>query len=185
MAPKPVGYRDVPQRIAEWREKHPEGSLQQFELQFVDVAGQSYVVYTAAAYRTPDDPRPGMGTAWEPIPGTSQFTKDSEVQNAETSAWGRAIIAAGASDASRIATREDVENRTGEKMGVTSRQMLDTLLAEDSGFTPAQNGEIIAAAIGRRMKNTAELSNEEVAIAYQAVTAAILDREQLAKGGQP
>ena len=90
-------YNDVPSRFVEMRLRFPELSVQQVKMEFVEVAGKSWVVYTAAAFRYPDDPAPGMGTAWEPIPGPTPYTKDSEVQNAETSAWGRALIAIGAS----------------------------------------------------------------------------------------
>jgi hypothetical protein len=107
-----LDYIDVATRIVEFRTKHPEGSLQQYDLQFIDFAGKGWVVYTAAAYRTPDDPRPGIGTAWEPVPGPTSFTKDSEVQNAETAAWGRAIVAALAADTKRgVASAEEVRNR--------------------------------------------------------------------------
>lgn len=109
------GYNTVPQRIDEFRTKYPEGSLQQVELRFEEFAGASWVVYTAAAYRTADDPRPGHGTAWEPVPGKTSFTRDSELQNAETAAWGRAIVAALAADAQKpIASREEVRNRQPE-----------------------------------------------------------------------
>lgn len=101
-------YVDVAARIREFREKYPTGSLQQLDLKFVDFAGKSWVVFTAAAYRTPDDPRPGMGTAWEPVPGKTPYTRDSELQNAETAAWGRAIVATLAADTKKIATAEDV-----------------------------------------------------------------------------
>jgi len=107
-----LDYIDVAARIAQLREKHPEGSLQQVSLQFVDFAGTSWVVYTAAAYRTPGDERPGIGTAWEPVPGKTPYTKDSELQNAETAAWGRAIVACLASDTKRgVASAEEVRNR--------------------------------------------------------------------------
>jgi len=102
-------YVDVSERIRMFREKYPNGSLQQVSLQFVDFAGKSWVVYTAAAYRTPDDITPGHGTAWEPVPGKSNFTRDSEVMNVETSAWGRAIIAVLVADGGkRIASRQEV-----------------------------------------------------------------------------
>lgn len=108
-------YVDVAERIAEFRDKHPDGSYQQVNLQFIDFAGSSWVVYTAAAYRTPDDPRPGHGTAWEQVPGRTPYTKGSEVQNAETSAWGRAIVAALAADTKRgIASAQEVRNRRAE-----------------------------------------------------------------------
>lgn len=105
-------YVDVAERIRMFREKYPNGSLQQVSLQFIDFAGKSWVVYTAAAYRTPDDITPGHGTAWEPVPGKSNFTRDSEVMNVETSAWGRAIIAVLVADGGkRIASRQEVAPR--------------------------------------------------------------------------
>lgn len=104
-------YIDVATRIVEFRTKYPEGSLQQVSLDFREVAGQAWVIYTAAAYRHPDDLRPGIGTAWEPVPGRTNFTRDSEVQNAETAAWGRAMVAALAVDTKQgIASAEEVRN---------------------------------------------------------------------------
>ena len=112
----PLDYIDVATRIVEFREKFPTGSLQQLDLKFIDFAGKSWVVYTAAAYRTPDDLRPGVGTAWEPVPGPTRFTKDSEVQNAETAAWGRAMVAALAVDTKQgVASMQEVRNRQVEK----------------------------------------------------------------------
>ncbi len=110
--PAPADYIDVSERIVEFRNVYPTGSLQQVDLQFIDFAGKSWVVYTAAAYRTPDDERPGHGTAWEPVPGPTNFTKDSELQNAETSAWGRALVAVLAADTKRgVASANEVRNR--------------------------------------------------------------------------
>lgn len=123
-------YVDVATRIVEFREKFPEGSLSQVKYELLEVpiytkdkdtggvsqsAVRVYLAYTAAAYRTPDDKQPGIGTAWEPIPGPTQFTRDSEMQNAETAAWGRAIVAALAADTKKgIASRDEVAQRKGE-----------------------------------------------------------------------
>lgn len=117
--PAPEGYIDVATRIAEFRAKHPEGCLRPADpsrpFQVVDAGGTTYIVFCAAAYRTPDDPAPGMGTAWEQVPGATNFTRGSELQNAETSAWGRAIIAVGAADSKQgVATAEDVQWRQAE-----------------------------------------------------------------------
>lgn len=109
-------YKEVPERIADLKTKHAEASLQPADLaqpfQIVTVGEQVFIVYAAACYRTPDDPRPGVGLAWEPVPGKTQFTKDSELQNAETSAWGRAIVAALASESKHVASAQDVRNRS-------------------------------------------------------------------------
>jgi len=109
-------YVDVATRLHEFRAKHPEGSLQPADpsdpVKVVTVGDKTFLQYVAAAYRTPDDPRPGMGVAWEPMPGTTPFTRDSEAMVCETSAWGRALIAVGAADAKRgIASADEVRNR--------------------------------------------------------------------------
>ena len=104
-------YIDVAERIREFKKLFPTGSLQRVDIQFVNVGGKDFVMYTAAAYRAPDDERPGMGTAWEPIPGKTPYTKDSEVMVVETSAWGRAIVAALAGETKRIASADEVRNR--------------------------------------------------------------------------
>lgn len=112
-----LDYIDVAERIVEFRTKHPHGSLQQVSLDFREVAGKWWVIYTAAAFRAPDDERPGIGTAWEPVPGKTNFTRDSELQNAETAAWGRAIVAALAADTKRgIASAEEVRNRRADQI---------------------------------------------------------------------
>jgi hypothetical protein len=111
----PLDYIDVATRIVEFRDKFPQGSLTQVDLQFISFGGKDWVVYTAAAYRSPDDIQPGIGTAWEPVPGPTRFTRDSEVQNAETAAWGRAMVAALAVDTKKgIASQEEVRNRQVE-----------------------------------------------------------------------
>jgi hypothetical protein len=120
----PLDYIDVATRIVEFRDKFPQGSLQQVKYEFVTVNNKDWIVYTAAAYRTPDDERPGIGTAWEPIPGPTNFTRDSEVQNAETAAWGRAMVAALAVDTKKgIASSEEVRNRQ-TKSTATSKDWL-------------------------------------------------------------
>lgn len=112
-------YIDVAARIVEFRSLHPEGSLQPADLavpyRVQEIGGQTYIVVVAAAYRSPDDPRPGIGMAYEVFPGRTPYTKGSELQNAETSAWGRAIVAALAADTKRgIASAEEVRNRRAE-----------------------------------------------------------------------
>lgn len=109
-------YVDVASRMSQFFAKHPDGALQPVDparpFEVKTIGDKAFVVYTAAAYRTPDDPRPGIGVAWEPFPGRTPYTRDSEVMNAETSAWGRAILAVGAADTRKgVASAEEVRNR--------------------------------------------------------------------------
>lgn len=109
-------YTPVNDRILKFKELFPEGSLapldpaRPFWIQEVPGVGQR-LIYVAAAYRTPDDPRPGIGMAWEPLPGVTPYTKGSELMVAETSAWGRALAAIGIGVNSGIASTEEVQAR--------------------------------------------------------------------------
>ena len=114
----PLDYIDVATRIVEFREKYPQGSLQPWREPYIlevptgPDSFKVFMVYSAAAYRSPDDKLPGVGYAYEPIPGPTNFTRDSELQNAETAAWGRAMVAALAVDTKKgIASSEEVRNR--------------------------------------------------------------------------
>lgn len=102
------GYIDVPSRIALFYKRYPEGSLQMDPIEWVEIEGKKWAVGRGYAYRTPDDPRPGIGTAWEIVPGTTPYTRGSEIQNLETSVWGRAIGALGIGIDKSIATLDEV-----------------------------------------------------------------------------
>ena len=106
-------YKTVPERITDLKEKFPDAVLQ---AEIVDCPFEGFLAVKAEVWLTPESPRPATGLAWEPVPGKTPYTRDSELQNAETSAWGRAIVAALASDASKgIASQEDVRARQDTK----------------------------------------------------------------------
>jgi hypothetical protein len=113
--PAPPDYKSVVERIADFKEKHPEGCLRPADpaipYRIETIGDKTFVVVVAAAFRSPDDPSPGIGIAWEPFPGPTNFTRDSELQNAETSAWGRAIVAVLASESKSVASQDDLNNR--------------------------------------------------------------------------
>lgn len=104
------GYIDVAARIAEFYERYPEGSLQMDPPEWVEVEGQKFIMARGYAYRTPDDPRPGIGSAWEMVPGRTPYTKGSELMNLETSCWGRAIAALGVATRQGVATAQEVQS---------------------------------------------------------------------------
>jgi hypothetical protein len=117
-------YMTVAERIEQFRARYPEGSLQsEWQMVLVPTAvkgedgswstlDRPILVFKAFAYRNPEDPRPGVGHASEPIPGKTPYTKDSEWANGETSAWGRAIVAVLAADTRKgVASRDEVQAR--------------------------------------------------------------------------
>ena len=124
------GYVTVPERVALFYKRFPEGSLQMDPVEFLEIEGKRWAMGRAYAYRTPEDPRPGIGTAWEIVPGTTPFTRGSEIQNLETSAWGRAIGALGIGIDKSLATLDEIEHaRQRQKVMVSSE-----LTPEDDPF---------------------------------------------------
>ena len=111
-------YVPVNERILSFYEQFPEGSLQSEITHLSD----GLVVVKAWAYRTADDIRPGIGHSSMEIPGHTSFTRGSEVENCETSAWGRAIASLGFHVKRGIASRDEVENKSGERDTPRPRQ---------------------------------------------------------------
>ena len=107
-------YIEVSERIQTFYEKYPEGSLQS-EYELVTVLEHQWIIVKAYAYRSPDDSRPGIGHAWEHVPGKTSFTLGSELMVGETSAWGRAIVALGISAHKGVASADEVRNAQGRQ----------------------------------------------------------------------
>lgn len=131
------GYIDVPSRMALFYKRYPDGSLQMEPIEWIEIEGKRWALGRAYAYRTPDDPRPGIGTAWEIVPGTTPFTRGSEVQNLETSAWGRAIGSLGIGIDKSIATLDEIEHAKARN---TVQRSNEPTPPDDSFYTPLPEG---------------------------------------------
>ena len=156
-------YVDVATRIAEAKAIYPDLVLQ------AEIIGleEGRVIMKATAYRTPDDPRPGVGHAWEIIPGRTPFTRGSELMVCETSAWGRALAALGIATRSGIATAEEVEaarSRQGEA-------------PQPRHTTPAPNG-------AQRGANVPQTGSMTVGQAMDVLKAAGIDRNAVSDAGK-
>ena len=101
-------YIQVNERILLALQKFPEMTLQ-FEFKGVLEHNPDFIWGIAYLYRTPDDPRPAIGTAAELAVGKTNFTRNSEIMNLESSCWGRACAAAGIGLTKGIATLQEVE----------------------------------------------------------------------------
>ncbi len=87
-------YIGVSERIAAFKKDHPEGSIQVTVENFDHEMG--YVVLMAAAYRNPEDPRPGIGIAYEARDHKpTEIMKEGFVEAAGTHAIGKALEALG------------------------------------------------------------------------------------------
>lgn len=108
-------YVEVKDRIVKFYEKYPEGRLTTASINVTsEPDGVPRVMVEAAAYRTADDPVPGRGWSWMVLPGSTNFTRGSELENTETSAWGRAMAAVGIEVKHSIASAQEVRNKQGQ-----------------------------------------------------------------------
>jgi len=100
-------YVTVAERVAMFYEKYPEGSIQ-FEFMGVMDGDPLKMWGVARAYRTADDPLPGIGTASELIVGKSPYTNGSELQNLETACWGRACASLNIGTSKGLSSKEEI-----------------------------------------------------------------------------
>jgi hypothetical protein len=103
-------YVEVADRLREWYEKNPTARI---VTTIVDQS-EKRVTVKAEVFRKADDVLPaGVGHSALSIPGTTPYTKGAELENAETSAIGRALVAAGL-PSKKIASADEVRSKRSE-----------------------------------------------------------------------
>lgn len=166
------GYLTVAERIAQLKAKYPDAVLRPFNpaepFTIKEIGGTEYIVYTAACYKTPNDPMPAIAVAIEPCVAKSNFTRDSMVMNAETSAWGRCIMAALACDTTaKIASADEVKNRQDDQNMATVIKAFPKAKQEVTTDGGNRAGHITQKQIGLLGKLTRERNmNNNDLIAY-------------------
>jgi hypothetical protein len=105
-------YVDVKERLRQFYDRHPEGRVVTTKVRLTTKPdGVPRVVVEAAAYRNDDDA--GVrGWSWMVLPGSTPYTRGSELENVETSAWGRAIGALGIGIDKSVASRDEIDAKS-------------------------------------------------------------------------
>ena len=106
-------YVEVKERIKLFLAQYPDGRLVTDRVELWQDDGVPRIVVRALAYRTTDDPLPGVGWSWMVLPGATTYTRGSELENTETSAWGRAIGSLGIGIERSIASANEVKSKAG------------------------------------------------------------------------
>ena len=108
-------YVEVRDRIRMFYELFGQGRLVTGEVRLSNEPdGTPRVLVQAFAYRSPDDTHPGVGWSWMELPGKTTYTRGSELENTETSAWGRAIASLGILVDKSIASAQEVDNKRSD-----------------------------------------------------------------------
>lgn len=132
-------YVPVNERIEAFYREHPDGSIQCE----VHTLTDALVVMRATVYRDREDPRPSVAHSMLGIPGRTNFTRGSEVENAETSAVGRAIAMLGFEVKRGMASREEVWNKRDEtppSRAAPAPEHIDTDTGEVTEAAPQAGG---------------------------------------------
>lgn len=101
-------YVEVSERIAAWYDEYPDGRI---ETDIVSITDK-LVVTRSRVYRTGDmtEAAAGIGHSMLAIPGKTPYTRDSELENCETSSVGRALVMAGI-PSKGIASANEIRNK--------------------------------------------------------------------------
>lgn len=102
------GYVPVVDRLTAALERHPDLRVVEAGHKVEDLGGDIVLVCQVAVYRSTDDPFPAIGTASEPVPGRTPYTKGSELMVGYTSALGRALGYMGFGIDKAIASADEV-----------------------------------------------------------------------------
>jgi hypothetical protein len=106
-------YVPVSERVEKFYERFPDGRITTSIVEHVHEAG--FILIRAEVYRSPDDAQPSAtGHAYE-VKGESYVNKTSYVENAETSAVGRALALLGFEVKRGIASREEMQKTTRQE----------------------------------------------------------------------
>jgi hypothetical protein len=111
-------YVDVPTRFRLALDKWPELRVIEEPAKVIAIGDKTFISVTMTVYRDPTDPLPCVATCWEPWPGRTPFTLNSEAMNCSTSALGRALgmmIPFG-----KMASFEEVQNRQNDTPAVNT-----------------------------------------------------------------
>lgn len=112
-------YVDVPTRLRMALDKHPDLRIQESQPVFREVNTKLYIEIKCTVWRDKDDTLPVIAYCWEPFPGTTPYTRDSEQMNASTSALGRALGMMGFGIEHKMASKQEVLARQSEPPTVT------------------------------------------------------------------
>lgn len=139
-------YATVPERMQMAFTKYPDLRIVERPVQVREIDGHTFIEVTVYVYRDPEDGVPAVATAWEPFPGKSAFTRDSEMMNASTSAIGRALGMMGFGYDRSLASADEVNTaiqRRSEpperaQIGSRAENSLSDRLGTPRMATPAQ-----------------------------------------------
>lgn len=146
-------YVEVKDRVEAFHREYEHGSIQ-CEIVRYDPGDGGCAVVKASVYRTPDDPRPSVAHSQLSLPGRTSFTRGAELENAETSAVGRALAFLGYSTRQGLASGDEIRKAAGTPQGARGGAKAppkDVDTATGEILPPPATEPLTAEAVGNRV----------------------------------
>lgn len=108
-------YVQVKDRVAALFEAYGKARIETTYELTTEPDDRPKVIARAVVWTSADDPHPSTGTSWMYLPGSTPYTRGSEIENAETSAVGRAIGFLGILTEKGMATANEIAGKQGQE----------------------------------------------------------------------
>jgi hypothetical protein len=152
MSSNPIdnGYVVIAERHAAFNADHPHGLIVNDVEHFIydPTAKSGFVTVKSRVWKdrqtaVAGEPPDGVGNASMPIPGPSNFTKNSEVENAETSALGRALAMIGYHPKETMASADEITSKGGStnKTSETAKRSTKPAVSNDAKQADSGNSK--------------------------------------------
>ena len=132
-------YVDVATRIKMLLEKYPNATIACSPPEVRQVGDRIFIACDAYIDCNDGSDRTARASAWEPFPGRTPYTKDSEAMNAETSAVGRACGLLGFGLTGSLASANEVANRRSGRPSEAPESPSEGRLAPVRDLTPSRD----------------------------------------------
>jgi hypothetical protein len=167
-------YVDVKTRLKQALKVFPQLRIVEHRPEITQVGDQLFIECSVTVSRDPDDPIPVTAYVFEPYPGKTSFTKNSEQMNGATSVLGRALGYMGLGIDKSIASSNEV---LGRQQGAEDDRKTVVSIARP---TPTLDGprskEIGSARLSAREQTQASNSNGATANQIKMLTQMCAER---------
>lgn len=179
-------YTPVNERIIKFYELYPAGVITTQPAKTVIIGDKTFVSVMARVYldRHMEDAPITEAEAWEPFPGTTSYTRDSEMMNCASSAIGRALGQLGIGIQAGVASADEVnqarqrqpesmyrEHQTGKGKATPNQVKAVVSMAGKIGLT--NQGDIatmLSEMLGRVLMTPNDLHFDEVTGIFEGKT---------------
>jgi hypothetical protein len=176
-------YVDVKTRLKQALALYPQLRIVEHRPEITQVGDQLFIECSVTVSRDPDDPIPVTAYIFEPYPGKTSFTKNSEQANGATSVLGRALGYMGLGIDKSIASSNEVLGRqeaADDRNKVVSvarpTPVLETRRDAPTSIMGPRSKEIGSARLSAREQTEASNSNGATANQIKMLTTMAAER---------